>query len=340
MKFRRGAVKAGALALYVVVFIGASAVGGMSYFHYAPPEQTCAGCHEMTGVHERWALSTHRSVHCRNCHGGSLTADVHALESHLNRIVRHVSGDTEESIQLHSRDLLQAADACRQCHPQSYADWRSGGHATTNGRIFLDAAQNESELLADDCLRCHGMFHEGGIAALVTPLARQGPWQIRPPAQAGHAAIPCLACHQIHRAASPGASGAAFFDQRERIYVDVARLPSPRMVADGRPLRLSSDPRQRLCVQCHAPSLAAAHAPGSGDDRIARGVHEGLSCLDCHQHHNNSARASCQACHPQSSHCGLDVEKMDTTFLAKQSAHDVHTVACRDCHAAGIPGRN
>jgi hypothetical protein len=37
------------------------------------------------------------------------------------------------------------------------------------------------------------------------------------------------------------------------------------------------------------------------------------------------------------SNCGLDVEKMDTTFLAATSKHNVHWVKCADCHPKGIP---
>ena len=55
---------------------------------------------------------------------------------------------------------------------------------------------------------------------------------------------------------------------------------------------------------------------GSGDDRTPVGVHEGLSCLACHLKHGQQTRASCANCHPRLSNCGLDVEKMDTTFLS------------------------
>ena len=37
---------------------------------------------------------------------------------------------------------------------------------------------------------------------------------------------------------------------------------------------------------------------GSGDDRTPMGVHEGLSCISCHDGHNENARASCKTCHP------------------------------------------
>ena len=55
---------------------------------------------------------------------------------------------------------------------------------------------------------------------------------------------------------------------------------------------MSQDPRQALCYQCHAPrqpeagTVAAVNGwgrqVGSGDDRTPMGVHEGLSCLSCH----------------------------------------------------------
>jgi hypothetical protein len=37
------------------------------------------------------------------------------------------------------------------------------------------------------------------------------------------------------------------------------------------------------------------------------------------------------------SHCGIDVEKMDTTFADAKSKHNVHWVRCADCHQHGIP---
>jgi len=37
------------------------------------------------------------------------------------------------------------------------------------------------------------------------------------------------------------------------------------------------------------------------------------------------------------SHCGIDVEKMDTTFATKASRHNIHWVRCADCHEHGVP---
>jgi hypothetical protein len=161
--------------------------------------------------------------------------------------------------------------------------------------------------------------------------------------------IPCLACHQVHvkatavgRAKDEPAAGqgdrrgcVALYSRREKAHFAAVDLPLPRIHDHGRAVQVSPDPRQRLCVQCHAPdAFGQAH---SGDDRTPLGIHEGLSCAACHASHSNDARASCSQCHPKFSHCGLDVTTMDTTFRARQSRHDIHTVGCADCHPGGVP---
>ena len=78
---------------------------------------------------------------------------------------------------------------------------------------------------------------------------------------------------------------------------------------------------------------------GTGDDRTGIGVHEGISCLACHAQHGQKTRASCASCHPKMSNCGLDVEKMDTSFVSPNSKHNVHWVKCGDCHTKGVPPR-
>ncbi len=322
------------VGLYGAVVLASSALGGLAYFHFGDPQQTCASCHEMTNVHSDWSASTHRTVHCRNCHGGSLTLDVHAVESHLNRVIQHFTGDPHQAPRLRDQHVTALHESCRTCHPQAYADWQSSRHATTYARIFLDEKHNRTEPPTNDCLRCHGMLASGDIANLVTPPQGSGPWTLKDPAKATEPAIPCLACHQVH-ARTGETQIANLYDRRERMHFSADRLPVAAILQGERAVKVSRDPRQRVCMQCHAPD--ATHQLGTSDDRTPAGVHEGLSCRDCHWSHSNSAHASCNACHPADSHCGLDVRKMDTTFLNLTSKHNVHTVACRDCHPAGVP---
>jgi hypothetical protein len=323
-----------ASALIPVVFLLATSVGGMAWFHFGNPSDTCASCHEMAGTHAAWSGSSHRTLHCRNCHGGSLTLDVHALRAHLNRVVRHFRPTSDKPPGLTEKERLALHQACRNCHPQSFAEWQGSRHSATYARIFLDPTHNQSEQLAADCLRCHGMFFDGHIEDLVTPTSSTGPWTLKDPAKANQPAIPCLACHQIH-SPSAGIRAAHLYVRRERASFADDQLPLTPMSRGGQPVTMSPDPRQRLCIQCHAPN--ALRQAGTADDHTPTGVHEGLSCLDCHDAHSNSAKVSCAACHPAISHCGVDVGQMDTSFRAGTSQHNIHTVACGDCHNGQRP---
>jgi hypothetical protein len=221
--------------------------------------------------------------------------------------------------------------------------------------VFLNEKQHMAEQINEDCLRCHGMFFEGRIQDVVRPISTKGPWELANPALAERHAIPCLACHEIHLRGTPASAAdhadpkaiyysrplpvprAGLYDRQEKVHFETALLPTPAMVEGERRVIMSPDPLQRLCYQCHAPD--ARHQTRTGDDRTPLGVHEGIGCVGCHEAHSHEARRSCGACHPRLSNCGLDVEKMDTSFRARESKHDIHTVACRDCHTKGVPPR-
>jgi len=193
------------------------------------------------------------------------------------------------------------------------------------------------------------------MSSLATPLNTKGPWQFRNPVMAERPSIPCLACHELHAPGQPfnylsvdkSRMGActnapafrrdtlAFYVRPERAHIAIDDLMVPKIVDKGRSVKVSSDPRQRLCTQCHSPD--AYGNAGSGDDRTPTGVHEGISCAACHAPHSNDTRASCASCHPARSSCGLDVTKMNTTFLSRASKNNIHRMTCIDCHPAGVP---
>jgi hypothetical protein len=276
---------------------------------------------------------------------------------HLNNIRRladHLSGKLPERVALRTKDNFQVNEGCRKCHQAEYAAWASSSHSATYSQIFLDKKHNSQQHLMDDCLRCHAMHFQGGIRDLVAPIDSTGPWRLLKPELAARPVIPCLTCHQMHRQGLPLARPAvkaanasateeiarpslALFDRRELDHVPLASLSLPQMHQAARAVKISPDTRQALCYQCHAP-LASLEV-NSGDDRTPVGVHEGLSCLACHEKHGQTTRASCSSCHPQLSNCGLDVEKMDTTFRSTTSPHNIHFVKCTDCHTKGVPAR-
>ena len=304
----------------------------------------CARCHEISFDYGEWRHSSHRSINCTDCHATSLSTN-------LRRVAAHFTGRAPDQVHLGSGDVDRMLPRCRGCHRQEFAAWSSGAHSTTYARIFTDRRHNTQRPLMDDCLRCHGMHFDGGIDTLVEPLNTVGPWRLRDRTLADRPAIPCLACHAVHRQGLPLSRpkeriggeqetvrpSVGLYDRRTRLNVSASVLPLPAVYEGSRPVKMSPDQRQSLCYQCHAPK--AGMQAGSGDDRTPLGVHEGLSCFACHQNHGESTRQSCSGCHPRLSNCGIDVEKMDTTFRNPKSAHDVHRVKCLDCHPKGVPRR-
>lgn len=329
-------------------------VPGATLVYQASGGASCARCHEIRRSYESWRASTHREVGCASCHGSLLTSELSFHLGNLRRVVRHLRGRTPEAIRIPDMDLVRVVERCRNCHRQEYAAWQSGPHSVTYARIFLDEPHNRKRALMDDCLRCHGMHFEGHIGDLLAPLDTTGPWQLKRAELATHPVLPCMACHQVHRQgeprqrpwvekAVPGVrqeihrASLALFDRRQLTPVGLRLLPLPEMREGARRVKMSPDPRQGLCYQCHAP--LAGFQVGSGDDRTPIGVHEGISCLVCHERHTQNTRASCAGCHPKVSNCGLDVETMDTTFRDPASRHNIHFVKCADCHPKGVPPR-
>ncbi len=333
------------------------AVGGSyatSLYYAAGHGDACADCHEMAAYVSAVHSSPHHNAGCTDCHDASLSTK-------LRHIGVHLSGSQPESIRMREVDTRQMIVSCQRCHQHEYVSWHAGPHSATYAEIFANSAHNSKRRLMDDCLRCHGMYFNGAVRDLVQPQNTRGPWHLTRPDLADQPTIPCQACHWIHREGLPETKPAsrisvagpaipeslAFFDRREEMHFTALSLPIPKLYDGATLLKVSPDQRQSVCYQCHAPrqpetnSVAAIHhwgeQAGSGDDRTPMGVHEGLSCFSCHNGHNQNARASCKTCHPAMSHCGLDVEKMDTTYANPSSPHNIHWVRCVDCHKHGVP---
>jgi hypothetical protein len=338
VNWARRSIMAGAAASALVLV----SIPSADYYYRSTAGEGCAGCHEIRINLEQWQHSSHRQVSCLECHASSTATNV-------RRVVRHLGGEVPEQIRLGLADVLRMNARCQACHRQEFAQWQSGRHSATYARIFTDVEHNRKRRLMDDCLRCHGMHFQGGIDDVVQPAGTSGPWRLRSEELVNAPAIPCLSCHAMHREGQPlfrpevrvGAKEETFrpslslMDRRSQLHLGLANLPIPAVLEGQRPVKMSPDPRQALCYQCHAP--AAARQVASGDDRTPLGVHEGLSCLACHQKHGMGTRASCADCHPRLSNCGLDVAKMDTTFRDPKSPHNIHFVKCADCHPKGVP---
>lgn len=347
-------VKFAGITVAVLALVGVGGTFGASYYYTSQYGQGCASCHEMASYVNVVHAAPHRTTGCMDCHEASLTTK-------LRHMWVHNFGEAPEAIRLREKDVAVMTASCQKCHQHEYANWHAGPHSATYAQIFTDPTHNSKRMLMDDCFRCHGAYFNGSMRDLVQPLNTKGPWRLLRPDLAGQPAMPCMTCHQVH---SEGAQESrpparisvageavpdslAFYDRRETMHFKAVALAIPQLFDGARAVTMSQDSRQGLCYQCHAPrepeanSVAAANAwgpqVGSGDDRTPMGVHEGISCVACHDGHNENTRASCKNCHPQMSNCGLDVEKMDTTYANDKSAHNIHWVKCTDCHQHGVP---
>jgi hypothetical protein len=347
-------IKLATITAGLLVVLGFAGVFGASAYYSSERGQGCASCHEMSSYVSYVHDSPHRAMNCMECHEAG-------LGTKLRHTWVHLTHRWPESIRLRQVDVLAMDANCERCHRHEYASWSAGPHSATYTQIFTNPTHNSRRRMMEDCLRCHGMYFPGSIRDLVQPQNTVGPWHIVDARLANQPAIPCGTCHSIHREGQPESKPServsvagpavpvslAFYDRRETMHVPAADLAIPQLNDGARPLNVSQDQRQTVCYQCHAPrmpetgSAAGANAwgmqVGSGDDRTPMGAHEGLSCFSCHNGHNENARASCKTCHPQMSHCGIDVEKMDTTFANAKSTHNIHWVKCTDCHQHGIP---
>ncbi|MBN1413581.1 MAG: hypothetical protein JW973_00660 [Bacteroidales bacterium] len=329
---------------------------GFVIWNTTDPLKTCASCHEIRNSYETWAISAHREVDCKTCHGTALSAGTHSLMEKARMLKRYFHDHNVDDVRLNEKQVGKMVDLCADCHQNEFAKWITGGHSMRFTDVFLNEEQNKKEPANEHCLRCHGMFYEGSVASLVTPLDTTGPWKIISSSHKARYAIPCLACHSIHTPgqlaappdyANPGQKAynqhasypkAGYYDKYEKEHFRADALPKLQAWQKDRKILVSDEPLMRICSQCHAPD--ASHQVGTSDDHTPTGVHEGLSCMACHQPHTNDAMKSCRYCHPAFSNCGLDVETMNTTFINPDSPYDIHTVSCTDCHPGFVRNQN
>lgn len=350
----RRVLKISALAIGLVVVLAVSVTYGATYYYTSQRGAGCASCHEMASFVSAVHASPHQNMTCLQCHA-------EGMATKLRHVAVHLTYRWPETIRLRDADVLEMTASCQSCHQREYATWHAGPHSATYAQILTNPKHNSERRLMDDCLRCHGMHFNGAVRDIVQPQSIKGPWHIVRADLAGQPTMPCLACHWIHREGQPETKPAArisvagtplhdslaFYDRREQMHFTASDLAIPQLYEGARQVKISPDQRQALCYQCHASRQSEANAPAaqqhwgpqvaSGDDRTPIGVHEGISCLACHNGHNENARASCATCHPEMSHCGIDVEMMDTTFANPASKHNIHWVKCADCHTHGVP---
>ena len=337
---------------YILLIIGAAVVllviSAYGLWNTADPVYTCARCHEIVPSYNSWTNSAHAEVSCSECHGSALSYGYRSFKEKAGMVFSHVSSDLNNlDIRMKESQVLETSERCITCHQSEYAGWISSGHAVDYKDIFMDSEHNATEKPYWDCLRCHGMFYDGNINALMDLDGKPDEWKLVDKKQESKATVPCLACHQMHTDNPVSERYVSMVDGNARI--SVKRFPKTSLymrtekkhlrtdfltrvpMLDGeREVANAGDPNTLLCIQCHAPNYA--RLAGSQDDRTPIGAHEGISCTTCHQPHSGNTQLSCDQCHPAMSNCGIDVKTMNTTFIDPKSPNDIHRINCTSCH--------
>ena len=328
--------------------------GGYARWNSANPAKTCASCHEISPSVSEWQFSAHRKIRCTECHGTALSNGIHSIKEKADMVFSNLGDKKEhEEIVMTEKQVLELSVRCTNCHQSEYAKWSSGGHSANYARIFLNEEHNRKEKPYWYCLRCHGMFYDGNIQDLMkSPVTANGKWALNEEGKGSDMTIPCLTCHQIHSDNEPLTETKITNNQQPLLSVKLNRNPSINwyirtdkrsqradklktieMFDHGKSVKVSNDPANKLCMQCHSPNFV--HQVGSEDDRTPTGVHEGISCIACHSPHSNDASNSCKTCHPAISNCKIDVTTMNTTYANIKSPNNIHSVSCSSCHADG-----
>ncbi len=204
--------------------------------------------------------------------------------------------------------------ACGNCHTTEKTQWASSDnlHAASVADVLTNAGHNTSELLKDDCLKCHSTFqYKLGVAHFVSPLdtigSPAGTWTAMNASD--WQATKCEVCH------NPSATnkdklakyGSLLDGQWNAGYTSVSDLPDAyQSVLDMSTSTITtyvfpdqttlSAQATKLCSSCHDPADQGGDpevivggvnlGPQGGDSRsfVAKN-HQGFGCIDCHDSH-------------------------------------------------------
>jgi hypothetical protein len=176
------------------------------------------------------------------------------------------------------------------------------------------------------------------IGDLVQPLDRKGPWSLVEANAEKWQGVRCEVCHDP---SSRAPKLLAFFDPRRRTRVPVKDSTELCQKCHSAADDSGGSPRGTVhtairCAGCHPGGLPAPRDPRGS-------VHHGIACTVCHFQKGSEmslgARGSCAGCHPREGDRHPDVTALDTTYRAKESRNDIHSIRCSTCHPGGIPGK-
>jgi hypothetical protein len=220
---------------------------------------------------------------------------------------------------------------CGSCHSSEKSQWSDVAdlHALASADVLTNVDHNTTEILNDDCLKCHSTFqYKKGVAHFVTPAdtigSPAGTWTLLN--SADWQATKCEVCHNPNSTNKDKLAkyGSILDGEWNADYTSVSDLPEAyQNVLDRFTSTISTYvfPNQtslsiqatKLCNSCHDPADQGGDPEividgvnfGSqgGDSRsFVLTNHKGIGCIDCHDSHtfipvDPMTTLACNGCH-------------------------------------------
>lgn len=308
----------------------------------------CADCHaEQLAVLETGATAHAEDLDCNQCHERHAESPS-CLTCHQGHTAQLQPADCVQCHNPHRPLPVEflagiKAKLCRSCHPQTVADFESGGDAHLAELDCIDCHQqhppgndvipecvnchardDNQHFASGDCRGCHNPHQpvQADISALVNSRSVCAGCHSQVEAQLSSNASAhdrdCVACHRRH-IGSPSCLGCHDPHDEQMSRTDCLLCHQPHA-----PLQISftREPATTHCAACHAEEISALTSAGAGH-------RDKLQCSSCHQRHPAGACNDCHVVHPQA---GQGIPQ--SCFICHPpSNHPHYTVGdCQDCH--------
>ncbi len=242
------------MVVMVLLIVGVIGVGD----HYSRDTRLCARCHVPSGAVESWQASTHPSVECIVCHGGS------GLMGGLELRLRGVQNALATGRQTGASTLVGVDyQACASCHVEDLDGTRSWNNVRVRHAEFVDGIP---------CAQCHGRVGHQPAGVTMGALPRSIMSTCADCHDGATADRACTTCHERDFAlASIDSGGLAKVD-----------LPGPSTCKGCHDLT--------GCTNCHG--IEMPHPPDWGDPKVhaPQGAFDTAVCIRCHDR-------GCTECH-------------------------------------------
>jgi nitrate/TMAO reductase-like tetraheme cytochrome c subunit len=308
------------LALVVVLAFAGVAAAAVPTFQATEKPAFCRTCHEMVPYHEAWAVGTHASVDCVDCHvdAGTVNHVKHKVVA-AKELWVHLTGDPrfpQGTAEVPDTRCLQCHDRIRESTGPRFSHKKHAGSASC-----VSCHADVGHRVTTEALAKAGVLATGSPAA--TGGTPTGPGRAVPASNTSTASThPVVACSRCHTPT-----------HAPRGECTTCHRPGPRWSF--------SHPMSEDCAKCHAaparhfgPVCASCHTVTVPFAKTVF-THVSPDCASCHARPAKHFPGACTVCHSPSVPFAKAVFRHTSNDCAschKAPAGHNRALACASCH--------